>query len=179
MGTTREPVATTPIAQAQQLAERVVLIPLGAALEARDRITGAVDAIVTNSTEAIEGIVAVTRSRRTLDRQLKHYERRGGKARTELEREVRKTRSRLEREARHSRVRAERRAREARRGFEHQRTEARRAISSNVETLQSRVAPLRDRVEPVRSRFENVVQNGVSAGRKLVGDAQDRISKVA
>lgn len=155
------------MAQAQQLAERVVLIPLGVALEARDRVTGAVDSLV-----------STTRSRRALDRQLKRYERRGGKARTELEREVRKTRTRIEREVRHGRVRAERQARDARRGFERQRAEARRALGLPVETLQSRVAPVRDRVEPVRNRFENVVQNGVNAGRRLVEDAQDRIAKV-
>jgi predicted nucleic acid-binding Zn-ribbon protein len=156
-----------------------VLIPLGVALEARDRVTGAVDTIVANSTDALDGIVSATSSRRALDRQLKRFERRGGKARTELEREVRKTRTRLEREARHSRVRVERQAREVRRGFEHPRAEARRTLGSNVETLQSRVAPLRDRVEPVRTRVENVVQNGVSAGKKFVGEAQDRIAKVA
>lgn len=176
----------TPIAQAQQLAERVVLIPIGAVLEARDRFAGAIDGVVTASTEAIDELRAATRSRRALDRQLKKYERRGGKARTELERDLRKTRTRLEREVRHSRVRLERSAREARRGFEHQRAEARRTLGANAETLQSRVSPIRervapltDRVAPVRSRVGSVVQNGLDAGRRFVGDAQDRIAKVA
>lgn len=157
VGTTREPVAVTPIAQAQQLAERVVLIPLGVALEARDLVTDAVDSLVANSTGALDGFREATSSRRALDKQLKRFERRGGRARSELERDLRKTRSRLEREVRHSRVRVERQAREARRGFERQ----------------------RQRVEPVRGRFENVVQNGVSAGKRLVGSAQERLARVA
>lgn len=193
VGTTSEPVAVTPIAQAQQLAERIVLIPVGAALEARDRVAGALEGVVSASTEAIEDLRAATSSRRALDRQLKRFERRGGKARTELERDLRRTRTRLEREVRHSRTRAERRATEARRGFEHQRAEARRALGSNVETLQrsvapvrqrvapltDRVAPLTGRVAPVRNRVESVVQNGLGAGRRFVEDAQDRIAKVA
>lgn len=150
VGTTTEKVAVTPIAQAQQLAERVVLIPLGAALEARDLVTDTVDELVTRY-----GSVAA------VDRQLKRFERRGGRARTRLEREVRRTRRRLEREARHGRSRIEGRAASARRGFE------------------SRRGEVRGRVEPVVSRVESVVQNGVSAGIKLVGDAQDRLARVA
>src|ERR1051325_5934346 len=60
----------------QQLAERAVLIPVGAALEARDRFAGTVEELVTTS-----------RSRAALERQLKRFERRGGSARTQLERE--------------------------------------------------------------------------------------------
>ncbi len=80
---------------------------------------------------------------------------------------------------RHSRVRVERQAREARRGFDRQRTDARRVLDGRVGELQDRVAPLRQRVEPVRDRVENVVQNGVSAGKRLVGSAQGRLAKVA
>lgn len=156
-----------------------MLIPLGVALEARDRVVGAVDTLVSSSTEALDGLVSATSSQRALDRQLKRFERRGGRARTELERDLRRTRTRLEREVRHSRARAERQAREARRGFEHQRAEARRTLDGRVGELQGRVAPLRDRVEPVRTRVENVVQNSVSAGKKFVGEAQGRLAKVA
>jgi hypothetical protein len=179
VGTTREAVAVTPIAQAQQLAERAVLIPLGVALEARDLVTDAVDTLVANSTDALDGFRSATSSRRALDRQLKRFERRGGRARSELERDLRRTRTRLEREVRHSRVRAERQAREARRGFAHQRAEARRVLDSRVGELQGRVKPLGQRVAPVRDRVENVVQNGYSAGKRLVGSAQGRFAKDA
>lgn len=132
----------TRAARAQLLAERAVLIPVGAALEARDRVAGTVGAVVTT-----------TRSRRELERQLKRFERRGGGARTQLEREVRRTRTRLERQTR-----------TARRGFERQRSQARKNLDLNVEILTSRV--------------ERVVQNGVDAGMKLVNGAQDRLGKV-
>lgn len=127
------------VAQAGQLAERAVLIPVGAALEARDRVAD---------------LVAMTRSRDALEQRLTHFERRGGRARAQVEREVRRTRTRVER-----------RARNARRDLDRQRTQARRSLGSNVESLSTRV--------------ETVVQNGVNVGIKLVNGAQDRISRVA
>ena len=105
---------------------RAVLVPVGAALEARD----------------------------ALEQQLTRFERRGDKARTQVEREVRRTRTRLEREAR-----------QARRGLERRGTQARRSLGSNVELVSDRV--------------ENVVQNGVNTGIKLVNGVQDRFSRAA
>jgi hypothetical protein len=101
----------------QELAERIVLIPVGAALEARDRVAGTVEELVTT-----------TRSRTALEQQLRRFERRGTSARTQFEREVRRTRSQLDR-----------RTRTARRGFERQRTQARKNFDVNVETLTTRV----------------------------------------
>jgi hypothetical protein len=126
------------VAQVQQLAERAVLIPVGAALEARDRVVD---------------LVATTRSRTALEKQLARYERRGGRARVQLEREVRRTRTQIER-----------RTRTARRDFDRQRAQTRRNLRSNVEAVSSRV--------------ETVVQNGVNVGIKLVNGAQDRIPRV-
>lgn len=103
--------------RAQQAAERAVLIPVGAALEARDRVAGTVGELVTT-----------TSSRSELEKQLKRFEHRGGSARTQLEREVRRTRTRLERQTR-----------SARRGFERQRTQVSKNLDVNVETLTSRV----------------------------------------
>ena len=128
--------------RAQQLAERAVLIPVGVALEARDRVADTVGELVTT-----------TRSRTALEKRLEHFERRGGSARRELEREVRRTRTRLERQTR-----------TARRGFERQRTQVGKNLDLNVEALTTRV--------------EKVVQNGVDAGMKLVNGAQDRLPKV-
>lgn len=137
-------------ARAQEIAERAVLIPVGAALEARDRVAGTVGDLVTT-----------TRSRSALEQQLRHFERRGGSARTQLEREVRRTRTRLERETRN-----------ARRGFDRQRSEARRNLDGTRKNLGGNV-------ESLTTRVENVVQNGVNAGMKLFNGAQDRIAKVA
>ncbi|MFL5818017.1 MAG: hypothetical protein ACJ76L_10500 [Conexibacter sp.] len=128
----------TRSARAQQLAERAVLIPVGVALEARDRVSE---------------LVTTTRSRSALAQRLEHFERRGGSARRELEREVRRTRTRLERQTR-----------TARRGFDRQRTQVGKNLDLNVEALTTRV--------------EKVVQNGVGAGMKLVNGAQDRLPKV-
>lgn len=124
--------------RAQQLAERALLIPVGVALEARDRVSE---------------LVTTTRSRTALEKRLEHFERRGGSARRELEREVRRTRTRLERQTR-----------TARRGFDRQRTQVGKNLDLNVEALTTRV--------------EKVVQNGVDAGMKLVNGAQDRLPKV-
>jgi hypothetical protein len=128
--------------RAQQLAERAVLIPVGAALEARDRVTDRVGELVTT-----------TRSRSALEQQLERFERRGGSARRELEREVRRTRTRLERQTRTTR-----------RGFDRQRTQVGKNLDLNVEALTNRV--------------EKVVQNGVDAGMKFVNGAQNRLPKV-
>ena len=73
-------------------AERAVLIPVGAALMARDRVVSTVsDTLSTYSSSA------------KTQAQLRRFERRGATARNRLEREVRKTRVRVERELRERR----------------------------------------------------------------------------
>ncbi len=112
--TTAKPAASsstkpaTRVEQAQQLAERAVLIPLGAALEARERVSG---------------FVATTRSRSAIERQLARFEHRGGRARKQLERDARRTRARVERETRQARHGLERRT---------------KTIGSNVEVISDR-----------------------------------------
>src|SRR5215218_7091660 len=94
----------------------------------------------TRATATSSSTRPATRSAR--EQQLARFERRGGSARRELEREVRRTRTRLERQTR-----------TARRGFDQQRTQVGKNLDLNVEALTSRV--------------EKVVQNGVGAGMKL------------
>lgn len=73
-------------------AERAVLIPVGAALIAREKVvSGVSDTIATYSTTS------------KAQAQLKRFERRGATARNRLEREVRKARVRVERELRQRR----------------------------------------------------------------------------
>jgi hypothetical protein len=70
-------------------AERALLIPVGVALTARDKVvSGVSDTISTYSTQA------------KTQAQLRRFERRGTTARNRLEREVRKARVRVERELR-------------------------------------------------------------------------------
>jgi hypothetical protein len=78
-------------------AERAVLIPVGAALIARERVV----ARVTNTIDSYS-------SPSKANAQLRKFERRGHTARSRVEREIRKTRVRVEREVRQTRGRVER-----------------------------------------------------------------------
>ena len=97
----------TPVAQVQELAERVVLVPVGAGLLARDNIVS-----------SVKGLATRYSTRAGVERELKRYERRGATARNRFERQVRKTRTRVERELRHRRTRVERTVRQNRRRLE-------------------------------------------------------------
>jgi hypothetical protein len=70
-------------------AERAVLIPVGAALTARDRVVSSVNDTFTNYSSTSRA-----------QAQLRKFERRGATARKRLEREVRKARTSVERELR-------------------------------------------------------------------------------
>src|SRR5947209_6165686 len=73
-------------------AERAVLIPVGAALTARDRVVSSVN-----------GTIARYSTPTKAQAQLRRFERRGATARNRLEREVRKARVRVERQLRQRR----------------------------------------------------------------------------
>lgn len=73
-------------------AERAVLIPVGAALIARDRLVSSVNDTVTAYSSPSKA-----------QAQLRKFERRGNTARKRLEREVRKARTSVERELRRRR----------------------------------------------------------------------------
>ena len=79
------------------LAERAVLVPVGASLLARD-----------NLVSTVKGLATKYRTRTRLERELKRYERRGATARNRFERQVRRTRTRFERELRQRRSLVER-----------------------------------------------------------------------
>jgi len=97
----------TPVEQAQELAERALLVPVGASLVARD-----------NLVSTVRGLATKYRSRTALERELKRYERRGATARNRFERQVRRTRTKVERELRQRRSRFERTVRQNRRRLE-------------------------------------------------------------
>jgi len=78
---------------AQVLAERAVLVPVGASLLARD-----------NFVTTVKGLATKYRTRASVERELKRYERRGASARNRFERQVRRTRTKFERELRHRRT---------------------------------------------------------------------------
>jgi hypothetical protein len=88
-------------------AERAVLIPVGAALIAREQVLARVNDTIDNYSSASKA-----------NAQLRKFERRGNTARNRLEREVRKTRVRVEREVRQTRGRVEREVRRRQRDGE-------------------------------------------------------------
>jgi hypothetical protein len=78
-------------------AERAVLIPVGVALTARDRLVSSVNDTISSYSSTSKA-----------QAQLRRFERRGATARNRLEREVRKARVRVERELRQRRREIER-----------------------------------------------------------------------
>lgn len=97
----------TPVQQAQHIAERAVLVPVGASLLARD-----------NLVSSVKGFATRYRTRAAFERELKRYERRGATARNRFERQVRRSRTRFERELRQRRNRVERAVKQNRRRVE-------------------------------------------------------------
>ncbi len=89
---TTAPRGAAATSKTSSAAERAVLIPVGAALIARERVLAGVN-------DAIDYYSSPTKT----SAQLRRFERRGATARNRIEREVRKTRVRVERELRRRR----------------------------------------------------------------------------
>ncbi|HEV3055369.1 MAG TPA: hypothetical protein VGX45_11990, partial [Solirubrobacteraceae bacterium] len=121
----------TAVEQAQVLAERVVLVPVGASLLARDNVVS-----------TVKGFATKYRTRAGLERELKRYERRGVTARNRFERQVRKTRTRFERELRQRRTRVERTVKQNRRRLEREVRNVRKDLDKQSRVLSQRVEKL-------------------------------------
>jgi len=121
----------TPVEQVQELAERAVLVPVGASLVARD-----------NLVSTVKGFATKYRTRAGVERELKRYERRGVTARTRFERQVRKTRTRFERELRQRSRRVERTVKQNRRRFEREVRAVRKDFEKQSGIVTSRVERL-------------------------------------
>jgi hypothetical protein len=93
---TTAPKRTASASKQSSTAERAVLIPVGAALIARERVLAGVNDAITNYNSTSKA-----------NAQLRKFEHRGATARNRLEREVRKTRVRVERELRQRRQEGE------------------------------------------------------------------------
>ncbi len=118
----------TPVEQAQVLAERALLVPVGASLLARDNLVATVKDLTTRY-----------RTRTGVEKELKRYERRGATARNRFERQVRRTRARVERELRQTRRGVERTLKQNRRRFEREVRSVRRDLEKQSGTLGTRV----------------------------------------
>jgi hypothetical protein len=113
-------------------AERAVLIPVGAALIARDRVVASVS-------DTISSYSSPSRAQA----QLKRFERRGATARNRLEREVRKTRVRVERKLRQRRRNIEKSVEKSVSDLEARRD----AVTKNGSEIANRVPELANRVQ--------------------------------
>jgi hypothetical protein len=115
--------AKVRVSQVQQLAEKLVLVQVGAGLTVRDNVVSTVKGIretVTDPSTAVQ-------------RRLNRYEKRGAKARNRFERQVRTTRKRFERDLRQRRSRVESDLRSARSDISRQSG----ALGSRVERIVS------------------------------------------
>ncbi|HYZ81826.1 MAG TPA: hypothetical protein VE571_11175 [Solirubrobacteraceae bacterium] len=116
------------VTQVQQIAERAVLVPVGAGLLARD-----------NFVTTVKGLATKYGTRASVERELKRYERRGASARNRFERQVRRTRTKFERELRQRRNRVERTVKENRRRVERDLTSVRKDLGKQSEVVTARV----------------------------------------
>ncbi len=127
-------------------AERAVLIPVGAALLARERVVSSV-------TDTISSYSSPAKAQS----QLRKFEHRGSAARTRMEREVRKTRTRVERELR-----------ERRRELDKQRGRIAKEVTSRVEQTQSQI-------EKTQTQIEDALRARLEEGADLANRVQERV----
>ncbi|HZE03813.1 MAG TPA: hypothetical protein VE127_01230 [Solirubrobacteraceae bacterium] len=116
---------------AQVLAERAVLVPVGASLLARD-----------NLVSTVRGLATRYGTRASMQRELARYERRGASARNRFERQVRRTRTRFERELRQRRTTVERTVRQNRRRVEREISSVRQDLGKQSGAIGARMEKL-------------------------------------
>lgn len=121
----------TPVEHVQQLAERAVLVPVGAGLLARDNLVSTVKDLATRY-----------RTRAGVERELRRFERRGVTARNRFERQVRRTRTKFERQLRQRRSLIERTLKQNRRRFEREVRSVRHDLGRQSSAVQTRVEKL-------------------------------------
>jgi hypothetical protein len=129
---------------AAAMAERAVLVPVGASLVARDNLVGTVKGLATKYT-----------TRSGLQREITRYERRGATERNRLESQVRRTRSRFETGFRQRRSNVEKTVTENRRRFE-------REVRSVRKDLERQSGALSKRVDTLVSDAQGLIGNSAS-----------------
>lgn len=137
----------TPLSRASDIAETVVLVPVGAALVARDEVVA-----------TFEDLRSSYGSRTKAKRELNRFERRGSSAVKGIERDAKKTRTRVERELRQRRNRVEK--------------ELRRVDQE----LKGVTEPVVKNVELAGARIENAYVTGRTAAAKASTSVQERIA---
>jgi len=137
----------TPLSRVTDVAEKVALVPVGAALIAREEVAS-----------AIEDLRSSYGSRTKLRQELRRFERRGSSAVKGIERDAKKTRTRVERELRQRRARLEK---------ELKRVDA---------ELKGVTEPAKKNVELAGARIENAFVTGRTAATKTATSVQERIA---
>ena len=121
----------TRVDQVQDLAERAVLVQVGAGLVAQD-----------NFVSTVRGLANKYSTRSGVERELQRFERSGATARNRFERQVRKTRTRFERELRHRRTSVERSFKQNRRRLEREVRSVRKDLERQSGLVGSRAQKL-------------------------------------
>jgi F0F1-type ATP synthase membrane subunit b/b' len=158
-------VPATPVERAQAYAEKAVLIPVGAALVARERVVATAD-----------DLRASYGTRQAAEKQLKRYERRGTTARNRVEREVKKARTRVERELRTRRTRVERDVKRNRTRVERELKAFRRDVEKQLKATRKDVTA---RTELVTARVENIVAQANKTGSEVANTVVERVSALS
>jgi hypothetical protein len=125
--------------QVAGVAESAVLVPVGAALEVRDRLVGAIQPWTKRSTAERE----ITRVRRDVRR----YERRGSVARNRLVRQLRQRRSQLLRLVRGQRRQTQRTLKRTERTLRQNRRKAQNGLRKQSRQVQRAVQPQVSKVQ--------------------------------
>jgi len=137
----------TPLHRATDIAEKVVLVPVGAALIARDEVVA--------TFEDLRSSYGTTTKAK---QELRRFERRGSSAVRGIERDAKKTRTRVERELRQRRSRLEKELRRVDR------------------ELRGVTEPVKKNVELAGARIENAYTTGRTAATKATTSVQERIA---
>jgi len=137
----------TPLSRAAGVAEKVVLVPVGAALIAREEVVA-----------TFEDLRSSYGTRTRARQELRRFERRGSSAVKGIERDAKKTRTRVERDLRQRRARLEK---------ELKRVDA---------ELKGVTEPVKKNVELAGARLENALVTGRTAATKTATSVQERIA---
>ena len=137
----------TPLSRVTDVAETVVLVPVGVALIAREEVVA-----------TFEDLRTSYGTRTKAKQELRRFERRGSSAVKGIERDARKTRTRVERELRRRRARLEK---------ELKRVDA---------EFKGVTDPMKKNVELVGARIENAYATGRTAATKTATSVQERIA---
>jgi F0F1-type ATP synthase membrane subunit b/b' len=171
--TARKPAAakttTTPVVEpttvevVQTYAEKAVVIPVGAALIARDRVATTVEELQTKYGTRAAAEKQLAKLRKDVAADLKKAERRGTTARKSVQRDIKKTRTQVERELRQRRAKAERELKARRTQVEKELKAFRADVEKQVKTVTTRVEPLVDQANKVATDVSNTVTERVSS----------------